>query len=328
MGLYDKKKMIKDYELVNFIGEGSFGQVYLCRYVHTGQTYAMKVQDKTMIDQMNFLKFARSEQRILAKVSKHPFIVQMRESFQNERKLFLVLEYCPCGNLSRVLRKQRARRLSEDQARIYICEIIQAIEYLHSLGIIYRDMKPENVLVGQDGHILLTDFGLSKEVKDDCYRSNSFCGSHAYLAPEMLENKPHGKSIDWYGVGCILYEFLVSVPPYFCSDPDKLYDNIKKAPLIMPSNMFSPECEDLLKQLLKRNPQERLGARAGAREIKAHDWFKDVDWDDVQQKKTYASVYSEKTLKDKQHKIDMDSLLVPEHEVRSIYYKDRDLKHV
>ena len=100
-------------------------------------------------------------------------------------------------------------------------------------------MKPENVLLGSDGHIKLTDFGLSKEIKDDYYNSNSFCGSHAYLAPEMLENKPHGKSIDWYGVGTILYEFLVSVPPYFSADQDKLYENIKKAPLIMPNNMFS-----------------------------------------------------------------------------------------
>ena len=130
----------------------------------------------------------------------------------------MVLEYCPCGNLGRVLKKQKGGRLSEDQARIYICEIILAIEFLHANGIIYRDMKPENVLVNSDGHLKLTDFGLSKEIKEEYYNSNSFCGSHAYLAPEMLENKPHGKSIDWYGVGTILYEFLIGVPPYFTAD--------------------------------------------------------------------------------------------------------------
>lgn len=209
-----------------------------------------------------------------------------------------------------------------------MCEIILAIEYLHNLNIIYRDMKPENVLVCQDGHIKLTDFGLSKEIKDDYYNSNSFCGSHAYLAPEMLENKPHGKSIDWYGVGTILYEFLVSVPPYFSSDQDKLYENIKKAPLIMPKNMFSQECESLLKQLLKRNPLERLGASSGAQEIRAHEWFRDVDWDDVLQKRTFAHQYSEKVLKAKQNKIDMESLMVKAHELSSIKYKDKELKRV
>ena len=164
------------------------------------------------------MKFAKAEQKILARVSKHPFIVQMKQSFQNARKLFLILEYCPCGDLARVLKRQSADRLSEDQARTYACEIILAVEHLHSLNILYRDMKPENVLVGRDGHIKLTDFGLSKEINGDVYSSRSFCGSHAYLAPEMLANKAHGKSIDWYGVGAVLYEFLVGVPPYFSPD--------------------------------------------------------------------------------------------------------------
>jgi len=116
-----------------------------------------------------------------------------------------------------------------------------AIAHLHRYGIIYRDLKPENILIDTSGHIKLTDFGLSKKITKDFELSNSFCGSHAYMTPEMLEKKPHGKTIDWYGVGAILYEFLVSIPPYLHANQEKLYENILKAHLKMPEN-FSNEC--------------------------------------------------------------------------------------
>jgi serine/threonine protein kinase len=128
-------------------------------------------------------------------------------------------------------------------------------------------MKPENVLIGEDGHLKLTDFGLSKQIRDDYYDSNEFCGSHAYLAPEMLENKAHGKSIDWYGIGTILYEFLVGIPPYYSPDQETLYANICSSPLNVPTFIAS-DCIDLLKKLLQRNPHERIGAVGGIQEIK------------------------------------------------------------
>ena len=128
-------------------------------------------------------------------------------------------------------------------------------------------MKPENVLIGEDGHLKLTDFGLSKQIRDDYYDSNEFCGSHAYLAPEMLENKPHGKSIDWYGIGTILYEFLVGIPPYYSPDKETLYANIRSAPLNMPTFITSDSI-DLLKKLLQRNPLKRIGEWDGIQEIK------------------------------------------------------------
>jgi serine/threonine protein kinase len=168
-------------------------------------------------------------------------------------------------------------------------------------------MKPENVLVSDDGHLKLTDFGLSKEIRDDYYNSNEFCGSHAYLAPEMLENKPHGKSIDWYGIGTILYEFLVGVPPYYNPDQEELYERIKSAPLIIP-NFISRECENLMKSLLKRNPHDRIGAYRGVDEIKEHPWFADVSWDDVYRKRTYPKIYKIKDLKMKPEKINMKDL--------------------
>jgi len=147
------------------------------------------------------------------------------------------LEYCPCGDIGDILKKER--RFGEEVARIYISEIILALEYLHSKGIIYRDLKPDNIILDEQGHVKLTDFGLSKEGVFDHYNSLSFCGSHAYLAPEMIHGKPHGKSIDWYGLGAILYEFLVGVPPFFDVKREQLYHNIKCGPLKLPNFMSS-----------------------------------------------------------------------------------------
>ena len=165
-----------------------------------------------------------TERNILTKVS-HPFIVDLHAAFQTSKKLFLVLEYCPCGDMGGVLKKQK--RFPEEIARIYICEVLLAIEHLHKNGIIYRDLKPENIVLDAQGHIKLTDFGLSKENINDDYLSTSFIGSHAYLAPEVLREQPHGKSIDWYGLGALLYEFLVGVPPYIATDLETLYNNIR-----------------------------------------------------------------------------------------------------
>ena len=162
----------------------------MCVDINTGVEYALKVQNKKKIDEMQWnektetLKYARAEQNILER-SMHPFIVRLKESFQNKKNLFLVLEYCGCGNFRRVLNKC-GNRLSEDTARRYICEIILAIEYLHSKGIMYRDLKPDNILVNYDGHLKLADFGLSKECTQETYESKSPVGSYAYLAPEVL----------------------------------------------------------------------------------------------------------------------------------------------
>jgi len=124
----------------------------------------------------------------------------------------------------------------------------------------------------------------------------------------MLENKKHGKSIDWYGIGAVLYEFLCGVPPYFTQDPDKLYENIKSGPLKMPNNRFSKECSHLLTKLLIRNPLERLGARDGFEEVKRHTWFQDVNWDHVYEKKVYCFVYKTKQLKNRVNRINIDDM--------------------
>lgn len=157
----------------------------------------------------------------------------------------MILDYCPGGDLARVLSREPKKRFTEDRARIYTAEILLAIQYLHKRDIIFRDLKPDNVVIDADGHALLTDFGLSKEGVLDNISAKSFCGSVAYLAPEMLKRSGHGKSVDWYLLGVLLYEMLVGQPPYFCHNKEQLFYNIQKGVLKLPASI-SNEAKSLL----------------------------------------------------------------------------------
>lgn len=159
----------------------------------------------------------------------------------------MILDFCPGGDLGEHL--QVEHRFTEDRAKIYICEIITALEHLHKHNIIYRDLKPDNIVLDIDGHAMLTDFGLSKEeIIGDNSGAKSFCGSVAYLAPEMLKRKGHGKAVDWYLLGVVLYEMLVGLPPYYAESKDELFKNIECAELRLPSRLSS-EVKDLLQKV-------------------------------------------------------------------------------
>ena len=179
----------------------------------------------------------------------------------------------------------REVRITEDRARIYISEVLLALEDLHKRDIIFRDLKPENVVLDEDGHALLTDFGLSKEGIIEDIATYSFCGSLAYLAPEIIRKKGHGKAVDWYLLGVLLYELVIGQPPYFSKNKNQLIRNIQTAPLKLPL-FLSSEIKDLLIALLERNPQKRLGSsKEDANEIKAHPWFRGIDWKEVMERK-------------------------------------------
>ncbi len=156
-----------------------------------------------------------TERNVLS-ITNHPFIVKLNYSFQSSDKLFLILDYCPGGDLAEHLSNEK--RFSEERAKIYLCEIILALEDLHKRDIIFRDLKPDNVVLDYEGHAMLTDFGLSKEGVYDNKGAKSFCGSIAYLAPEMLKRSGHGKSVDWYLLGVLFYEMLVGLPPFVNSN--------------------------------------------------------------------------------------------------------------
>ena len=264
------------------LGRGSFGEVYLVQKINSGIFYAMKVLSKDRIMGQNLLKYAMAERNVLS-LSNHPFIVKLNFAFQTSSKLFLILDYCPGGDLSKHLYYEK--RFKEQRAKFYICEVLLALEDLHKRDIIFRDLKPDNVVLDSDGHCKLTDFGLSKEGVFDSQSAKSFCGSIAYLAPEMLKKQGHGKAVDWYLLGVLFYEMLVGIPPFFTEHKEEIFHNIEYGQLQIPK-FVSKDVSELLKALLQRDPNKRLGSGIrDAMEIREHKYFKDVNWNDVYLKK-------------------------------------------
>ena len=182
-----------DFIAISELGRGSFGEVYLVTKQNVDQLYAMKVLKKEKIIGQSLIRYAITERNVLSYI-RHPFIVSLKYAFQTAEKLFLIIDYCPGGDLSTYLSREKV--FSEQRARIYICEILLALEELHRHNIIYRDLKPDNIVLDYEGHVMLTDFGLSKEGINDNYMAKSFCGSYAYLAPEMIRRQGHGKAVD------------------------------------------------------------------------------------------------------------------------------------
>ena len=272
-----KKIGPNDFICLAALGQGSFGEVYLVKKKSSDDYYAMKVLDKEKIEKQNIYRYTLTERNVLTTI-KSPFVVKLNYAFQTSAKLFLLLDYCPGGDLSKQL--QILRRFPEEKAKFYLCEITLAIGDIHKKDIIYRDLKPDNVVIDRTGHAMLTDFGLSKEGVTDEGISKSFCGSIAYLAPEMISRKGHGKPVDWYLLGVIFYEMLVGFPPYFTNNQEKIFKNIEKGKLYMP-NYISHGAADLIKALLRREPEFRLGARGDVEEVKAHPYFKNINWTKV-----------------------------------------------
>ena len=201
----------------------------------------------------------------------------MRYAFQNPEKLYFCLEYCPGGEI--FFHLQRVGNFDEEVTRFYAAQIFLAMSYLHQNNIIYRDLKPENVLIDSRGYLKITDFGLSKANISGDKDAESFCGTPEYLAPEVLARKGYGKPVDWWSFGSILFEMLTGVPPFYEQDRDKLFNSIKNEEPDYPAEL-SEECVDLLKGLLTKDPTQRLGCgENGSDDIMYHPWFKIVDWD-------------------------------------------------
>lgn len=256
------------------LGKGSFGEVYKVAHKKSGEIYAMKVLRKQNVFGKNLLRYTMTERNLMSYI-KHPFIVGLHYAFQTSTVLVLVLQFCPNGNLSDVLKREGW--LVEDVARLYFAETFLAIEYLHERHVVYRDMKPENVVLDEQDHAMLTDFGLSKEGVDDPQGTGSFCGSIAYLAPEVLARTGHGKPLDIYGLGVLLYEMLVGRPPFYTNSRKQLFKNIAQAKLYPPSSA-SPDCAQFVLGLMAREPDQRIGARDTS-QIRHHAFLSPIDFD-------------------------------------------------
>jgi serine/threonine protein kinase len=214
----------------------------------------------------------------------HPFIIKLYQTYKDKDRLYFLLEPSLGGDLFSVLREKTL--FDESAARFYAACVISAFEYMHSKNIVYRDLKPENLLIDREGYLKVTDFGFAKDISGG--RTWTLCGTPDYLAPEIVAGKGHGKGVDWWTVGVFIYEMLASYAPFYDEDPMKTYEKIVHGDIAFPSH-FSKEAIHLIKKLLHRKPVKRLGVtKGGAKSIKKHAWFKGFDWDALLEKKLTA----------------------------------------
>ena len=315
-----QKITIFDFIPIKIIGKGAFGEVRICKYIPTGDIVAIKKMKKEEMHKKNQVLHVRAERDVLSE-AKNQWIVELKFSFQDQKFLYLGMEYLPGGDLMTLLMARDI--LPEEDAKFYAAEMVLAIESVHEMGCIHRDLKPDNVLIGKDGHIKLSDFGLSKKLdvfldKNNKFISNqdnkifnnntnlsyaeqfrifknmkskkrrekafSTVGTPDYIAPEVFKQKGYGQEIDWWSLGVIMFEMMIGYPPFYS---DSSTETCKKI-LNWESNLeirseanISKEAVDILKRLIN-DPEKRLG-RNGAEEVKQHPFFKNVDWKHVKE---------------------------------------------
>ncbi|KAI9929166.1 hypothetical protein ASPWEDRAFT_357086 [Aspergillus wentii DTO 134E9] len=274
-----RKMTADDFEPLLCLGKGSFGTVLLVRHVLTGKLYAQKQFQKASITvHKKLVEQTKTERTILESVNRHPFVVKFFYAFQDHEKLYLILEYAQGGELFTHLAMERM--FDEDVVAFYMAEMVLALEHLHqNVGVIYRDLKPENCLLDQEGHLLLTDFGLSKISANDDDRCNSSLGTIEYMAPEVIQGKPYGKACDWWSLGALAYDLLTGSPPFKANNNAKLQEKILKQKLSLPY-FLGPDAKDLLTRLLRKEPSKRLGYHMpkDLQTIKKHRFFRKIDW--------------------------------------------------
>uniref|UniRef100_A0A8C7UN47 Ribosomal protein S6 kinase n=1 Tax=Oncorhynchus mykiss TaxID=8022 RepID=A0A8C7UN47_ONCMY len=287
---------MENFELLKVLGTGAYGKVFLVRKNSghdEGKLYAMKVLKKAAIVQKaKTAEHTRTERQVLEHIRQSPFLVTLHYAFQTQTKLHLILDYVSGGEMFTHLYQRD--HFSEEEVRIYIGEIILALEHLHKLGIVYRDIKLENILLDSEGHLVLTDFGLSKEfLEEEKERTYSFCGTIEYMAPEIIRGKSgHGKSVDWWSLGILMFELLTGASPFTLEGERNSQSEVSKRILHceppFPS-MIGAVAQDLLRKLLVKDPHKRLGSGPRrAEDIKTHAFFKGLSWSDLAEKKVVS----------------------------------------
>ena len=277
------KVSYKDFKPLKLLGRGSFGEVLLVRLIATGKVYAMKILDKKVLKMKKQQSHTKTERDLMVKINS-PFIVNIKSAFQDDTNLYLVSEFMQGGDMFFHMHDGQIVIFSHDKTRFYILELVLALESLHKNNMVYRDLKPENILLDSKGHVKLTDFGLSKILEDEDDKAFTLCGTPQYLAPEVLLKKGYDKMVDWWSLGCVMYEMLMGRLPFAIKRGMinlKIYEKKVDYP-----RKISNEARDLIEKFLVVNPTERLGyGPNGTDDIKNHPFFNGVDWDLAIQKK-------------------------------------------
>uniref|UniRef100_UPI00358F7428 protein kinase C iota type-like isoform X1 n=1 Tax=Myxine glutinosa TaxID=7769 RepID=UPI00358F7428 len=283
---------LRDFELVRVIGRGSYAKVLLVRFRQSERLYAMKVIKKELVNDEEDIDWVQTEKHVFEQASNHPFLVGLHSCFQTESRLFFVIEYVNGGDL--MFHMQRQRKLPEEHARFYAAEISLALSFLHEHGVVYRDLKLDNVLLDVDGHVKLTDYGMCKEGIRPGDTTSTFCGTPNYIAPEILRGEDYGFSVDWWALGVLMFEMMAGRSPFDivgnADNPDQntedyLFQVILEKPIRIPRSL-SVKASQVLKGFLNKDPRERLGChpQTGFGDIQTHPFFRTIDWELLEQR--------------------------------------------
>ncbi|RLN60743.1 hypothetical protein BBJ29_007141 [Phytophthora kernoviae] len=286
-----EQKQIKfdDLQVMRTLGSGTFGRVKLVKHKPTGMAYALKVLNKASVVAYKQQRNVINEKAVMVQCN-HPFLLKLFTTYKNAARLYLLIEFVQGGELFTYLHctPSSPGRLPNDHALFYASHVLMALEYLHERCIVYRDLKPENLLIDPQGYLKVVDFGFAKIVEDRTY---TLCGTTEYLAPELVLGKGHNRGVDYWALGVLIYEMIVGHSPFAGSghtDQMQICRNIVNEKVGFPSWVSSP-CRDIITKLLERDLTKRLGlTHGGARTIRSHAWFAKLDWDSMLQKKLSA----------------------------------------
>eukprot|EP01083_Nonionella_stella_P085326 236565_1 len=269
---------LEDLEILGLLGRGGYGLVKLVRDHQNHHTFALKEVRKDKVISSNQTKHINDERSLMMQMDS-PFLVRLWRTYQDEHKVYFLVDVCLGGDLFTILRKSHS--FKEHVARFYAGCVVEGFEHLHGMNMVFRDLKPENLVLDKSGYVKITDFGFCKTL-DETGKTFTLCGTPDYLAPEIIRGGGHGVGVDYWTLGILLYEMLGSMPPFYDRDPTNIYRKICRSEPSFPA-YFSNSAKDIIRKLLRKRATERLGCIAGGiRTIKKQAWFKGFDWKKLQ----------------------------------------------